>query len=185
VSLFAFSLLLAFVPTNAIPTASNASGSTLAQAEVAPADDPPLAVEIKLSKTTFAPLEPIVAAIKITNTSNDIVYLDSYYDYYKVMDFEVVDTEPTVPKSVPRTYYHQQQVVSPGQRVYDVKVKPGDSYGTSLVVNLVSDMTSTSHYSVVLVVPYWKSHGREKNERKIFRSEALKVEVKGRVLTQK
>jgi hypothetical protein len=145
----------------------------------------PLSAELVLPKDTFAPLEPIVATIKIRNTGIDTLFLEPVVSNYQIFDFEVEDRNRTVPKQVPRTEYYHHEVENCPRLLKNVKEEPGASFETDLIVNLVCDMTSTNNYSIVLVVSYWKTRERNPKEKLIARSAPVKVKVAGPVLLKR
>jgi hypothetical protein len=150
-------LILAFVHGHRDRSYARSGSSDTAICQTAQpqgALDEPLAVEIILPKNTFSPLEPIVATIKTTNTGKETLFLEPHISNYQIFDFEVDDISKIKPKRVPRTNFHFEHVMIPGKIIKNVKEEPGASFHTDMVVNLVSDMTASHPYSIVLAVPY-------------------------------
>ncbi|MEJ7636682.1 MAG: hypothetical protein WKF75_01530 [Singulisphaera sp.] len=145
-----------------------------------------LFVELAVAKRTFRPLEPIEVTITITNRSRQILYLSTFKNFYQDVDFEVHDLNSNKPLPVPRTRHHALAVEGALMRIFqDIHLKPGGHVKERLTVNLVSDMTMPSPYSVVVAVPYWIAQARDPKLRRVARSPALEVEVAGKTLTEK
>lgn len=151
----------------------------------------PLTVDLNFQKPFYRPLEPIQVAVRITNVGSQPLFVRPFVSDYHDFRFEVDRLEGGRSLRVPATRFGDQQIDHiAGWPVNSsrtgIEMKPGESYETSLVVNLVADMTLSASYSITAVVRYssqgWLSPfplpGNEKVEQ-VARSTSVKVEVQG------
>ncbi len=146
------------------------------------ADKPQLTVALSLPRQVYRPLDPIIATVKIINSSEETVHLKMFGAYQSV-DFEVDQLNSTNLERVPKTFYYKRQVeqsLGVPTKGGEYTLRPGEVRTKRLVVNIVSDMTLTAPYSVVAALPYWTSVERDPKQERVARSAPLKVEVKGR-----
>ncbi len=145
---------------------------------------PPLVVELSLPKQDYRPLEPIVATVTITNTSEQTIYLQTHVESYTNLDFLAHDLGPTIPQPARRTAYHYERVERiPGWNIKEnVHLDPGQFQREDFVVNLVSDLTAPGPYSIAVAVPNWSSSNRDPKVQRVIRSAPLKVKVAGKIL---
>lgn len=145
-------------------------------------DKPKLDVVLKLTSrgTTYQPLDPLRAVVKLTNSSDQTVYIKDYNNKAMNFVFEVDDVSGPVPRRTPNTFYYERQVdrLRKSSQYNNIVLKPGESAQTFITVNLMSDMTAPTTYSIVVGVPTWISPDRDPDQRQISKSSPIKVEIK-------
>jgi hypothetical protein len=146
-------------------------------------DNEPLGVEISLPKASYKPLEPIRVTLKLRNNSDQTIHLKIYTNRYADYDFDVADIGKDgkeQPNKTPKTYYYTKSIEHwlglPSNG--DLNIKPHETRVEELNVNMVSDMTALTRYSVKAVVPYWIRQFRVAEEKREASSDAIEVEVK-------